>query len=419
MSVVFSIPSLASAATLILSLAACRNGSDSGGAIGEVGPEARETVAEDLRPETLGADSARQPVWADGRMVEISEPEGRSLQLETAAVERRALASRLRAMGQVLADPYRRAIVSYPFPARVSRIDARIGEWVDPGQELLVLQSEEVGEATSAFYRARADHALARANFERESQLLENGVGARKNHTLAESELRVAEANLEAAEKKLHVMGFTEEDIRRLGETHQILPTIALHAPIAGKVVTSNAVLGGMIDQGTEILTILDPTRVWVEAAVYEKDIARVKVGQRAQVSVAAYPDEAFQGIIAYVGDLLDPETRTVTARTEVPNPQMKLKPGMFAELTIELAQNGGALAVPDEAVLQDQEWSMVFVWKDSLRFEPRLVVLGTRGGGFVEVARGLQAGERVVTRGNFQLKSKLNEALLHAAHIH
>jgi len=351
--------------------------------------------------------------------VELSDDESRAIELETASVEVRALASHLQAMGQVLADPYRQAIVTYPFPARIARIEARLGDWVDPGEELLVLQSEEVGEATSSFYRAKADHELAQTNFLRESQLHEAGVGAGKNFSLAEAELRVAQANLEAAEKKLHVLGFTEEAILTLSESHQVNPVITLRAPIGGKVVTNNAVLGGMVDEATGILTILDPTRLWVEASIYEKDIARVKVGQQAQVTVSAYPEETFQGTITFISDLLDPETRAITIRTEVPNPGLKLKPGMFADLVIQLSRNGEALSVPTAAVLDDGGRPLVFVRTGPLRFEPRLVKLGAKENGFLEVLEGLKEGDTVVTRGNFQLKSKLNEAILHAAHVH
>jgi len=160
-------------------------------------------------------------------------------------------------MGRVLAHQYRQAIVSYPFPARIAEIHVRAGDWVKPGDPLVVLQSEEVGEATAAFYSANADHELAQVNFERESQLFESGVGARKNLSSAEAGLRVAEANLNAAEKKLHVLGFTEEEMQVLSETHQVNPIITLFAPIAGKVIENDMVLGGMVVEATEILMSL------------------------------------------------------------------------------------------------------------------------------------------------------------------
>jgi cobalt-zinc-cadmium efflux system membrane fusion protein len=322
-------------------------------------------------------------------------------------------------MGRVLANQYRQAIVSYPFPARIAEIHARSGTWVRPGDPLVVLQSEEVGEAASAFYGANADHELAKASFERETQLFESGVGARKNLSSAEATLRVAEAALNAAEKKLHVLGFSEEEIRVLSETHQVNPIITLFAPISGKVIQNDMVLGGMVEEATEILTIMDPSRLWVEADVYEKDIARIQTGQSAVVTVAAYPEDRFRGQITYIGDVLDPDTRTISVRTEVPNPDGKLKPGMFADLDIEVGENGKALVVPSAAVLDDEGQHLVFVRSGSNQFTPRHVTVGARNNGFIEVVAGLEPGEEVVTNGNFQLKSKLYEAVLEAGHVH
>ena len=199
-------------------------------------------------------------------------------------------------------------------------------------------------------------------NFEMETQLFESGVGARKNLSSAEASLRVAEANLNAAEKKLHVLGFTEDQIRVLAESHQVNPIITLFAPVAGRVVQNNMVLGGMVDESTEILSIMDPSRLWVEADIYEKDIAKVRSGQEVVVSVPAYPGDAFTGAITYVGDILDPDTRTITVRTEVDNLGSKLKPGMFADLLIEVSENGMALVVPSSAALDESGECLVFV---------------------------------------------------------
>lgn len=359
------------------------------------------------------------PEWAGTETLVLTAQELESIQLRTVTAEHRSVASRLSVMGQILEDRSLKAIVSYPFSARIADIEVGLGDWVQPGQTLVVLQSEEVGIALSDFYKAQADHALAQVDFERESALFENGVGARKNFSAAEAGLRVAQASLDAAEKKLHVLGFTEEQIHLLKETHQISPNIPLVSPIRGKVVTKNAVLGGMVDESTEILTILDPTRLRVEAAVYERDIARVREGQPVEVTVPAFPGEVFQGTITYISDLLDPETRTITVRTVVANPDLKLKPGMFADVSIVLSQNGGSLALPAEAILDDDGYALIFVQRSDESFEPRRVTPGISEGGWIEVVDGLATGERVVTTGNFQLKSLLYEAALEAGHVH
>jgi cobalt-zinc-cadmium efflux system membrane fusion protein len=331
----------------------------------------------------------------------------------------RSLTSELSAMGRILPNRHRTAIVSYPFTARVARIDARVGDWVGAGQKLVVLQSEEVGAAASAFYRANADYELAQLNHERAAQLFGRGVGARKHSLAAEAELRVAEANLNAAEKKLHVLGFSEEEIDVIRESHQVNPIIALYSPIAGKVTSSNVVLGEMVDESTEILTVMDPTLLWVDAEIYEKDIALIQTGQDVAISVLAYPSTLFHGSITYISDVLNEDTRTITVRTEVANPDGKLKPGMFTNVTIELSSNGTALALPDAAVLEDRGEYLVFVRVNGNCFQPRHVTLGVREGDLVEITSGIEVGDEVVTTGNFQLKSKLYEAELEVGHAH
>jgi cobalt-zinc-cadmium efflux system membrane fusion protein len=137
------------------------------------------------------------------------------------------------------------------------------------------------------------------------------------------------------------------------------------------------------------------------------------------EVTVPAFPGEVFQGTITYISDLLDPETRTITVRTVVANPELKLKPGMFADVSIVLSQNGGSLALPAEAILDDDGHALVFVQRADESFEPRRVTPGISEGGWIEVVDGLALGERVVTTGNFQLKSLLYEAALEAGHVH
>lgn len=409
---------LMTTAMVTLLLVGCSR--DSGPETAPGDPQAAGSQAESgLATLDPGEGAAQGLGWVGTETVILPDAELETVGIQTVDAKRRALAAWLPVMGRVLADQYRQAIVSYPFPARIAQIDARAGDWVKPGDALVVLQSEEVGEATSSFYRAGADFELAKVSFERESQLFENGVGARKNFTSAEADLQVAEANVNAAEKKLHVLGFSEEEIKLLQETHQINPIITLYAPIAGKVITNNAVLGGMVDESTEILTLMDLTRLWVEAELYEKDISAIQVGQRAEIQVPAYPEDTFEGTITYIGDVLDPETRSITVRTEVNNSGFKLKPGMFANLNIELHRNGTALTVPFEAVLDDQGAQFLFVRLGTHEFQPRLVTVGARENGFIEITAGLAEGETVVTNGNFQLKSKLYEAILKAGSVH
>ena len=173
-----------------------------------------------------------------------------------------------------------------------------------------------------------------------------------------------------------------------------------------------------MVDQASEIMTILDPRLLCADADIYERDIAKVRKGQKVEVSVPAYPGVVFQGTVQYVGDVIKEETRTITVRTEVENPGQRLKPGMFASLRIVLDEQNRALTVPAESVLDDKDGLMVFV-KDGDAFAPRLVSTGSRLDGFIEIVSGLEAGEEVVTAGCYQLKSKLYDEILKAAGVH
>jgi len=350
--------------------------------------------------------------------IELSDDEKDVIEIQTTKAELIPLKSKLSAMGKVLAHPYRKAIVSYAFPGRIAQIHAQIGDWVKAGQELVTLQSKEVGEAKSDFYKAKADYELAMAGCERQKKLFNRGVGAKKYFLSSETELKVAEVNLNAAEKRLHVLGFTEEQVKTIAQTHQISPSISLYSPINGKIISNKAVLGAMIDQSTEILTIMDPTILCIDAEIYEKDIARIRIGQDVDVSVPAYPKEIFMGKIYYISDVLNEETHTITIRTELNNRDYKLKPGMFANIKIILNNQSKALAVPESAVLDDGNDHLVFVQKDG-RYFPTIVNTGIRENGHVEILSGIQEGDKVVTNGAFQLKSKLYDKILKEGHVH
>ncbi len=341
--------------------------------------------------------------------ITISPQEESVIEIETVTVALKSLRKIHSAMGKVLAPRTKMAIVSYAFPARISQIHVHVGEWVKKDQLLLTLQSEEVGHAKSEYFKAMVDLELAQTNLEREKRLFDRGVGPEKNYIARQAEVRVAEASLEAAEKKLHVLGFSEEDVKRIAGTHEQNPIIPLLAPISGKIVEHQSVLGSMIDQSSELMTIMDPTMLWIDAEIYERDIAKIRTGQNVEASVPAYPDESFTGKISYIGDQLNDESRTITVRAEVKNRNYKLKPGMFADIKIHLNHASKALVLPGEAILDDSNEQIVFVKTDG-SYTPQIVEVGMKENGFCEIISGLRKGDEVVVKGNYQLKSKLHE---------
>ncbi len=374
-----------------------------------------QAVGRGFQNRSLGQQSR---TWSSEDVVELTEEEKKMVEIETITASFMPLRSQLQALGKVFAHPMRKAIVSYAFPARISEIHVRIGDWVKTGQELITLQSEEVGIAKSDFYKASADYELVKVNCERAKRLYDRGVGSQKDYLSCEAEFKVAEASLNAAEKKLHVLGFTEAQVQTIAETHQINPIITLFAPINGKILEYKVVLGAMVDQSTEILTILNPEVLVVDAEIYEKDIAKIRIGQNVEISVPAYPREKFEGKVSYISDVLTEETRTITVRVEVENKEYKLKPGMFADVTIYLNHQSEALVLPSEAILDEKGESLVFL-EISNKYIPVIVELGTREGNFIEIVKGIREGDIVVTKGNYQLKSKLYEEILQKGHVH
>ncbi len=364
----------------------------------------------------LGRTDGKGMRRTDG--ITLTGQEKEAVEIRTTLASLQPLKSELTAMGKVIARQQSKAIVSYAFPARISQIHIQIGDWVKRGQRLVTLQSEEVGNAKSDFYKAQADFELAQVSYERQQRLFERGVGAKKDSLTAEADLKVAQTSLEAAEKKLHVLGFSEQEVETISESHQINPIITLYSPISGKIIQNNAVLGGMIDQATEILVVMDPSVLWIDAEIYEKDIAKIRLGMTVELSVPAYPGETFSGKVTYIGDVLKEDTRTITVRAEVENSDYKLKPGMFASIRIALNHHSRVLVVPQDSVLEDKGDKIVFI-KRGEQFFLQVVHTGARENGYIEILQGLAEGDEVAVTGSYQLKSKLYEEILKAGHIH
>ncbi|NLF68689.1 MAG: efflux RND transporter periplasmic adaptor subunit [Candidatus Anammoximicrobium sp.] len=350
--------------------------------------------------------------------VSLSEPDRQLIGLELEQVSAKECRSTLKAMGKLVAPQTKTAIVGYAFSGRVSEVHVQIGDWVEKGQRLLTLESQEVGTAKCDFFKAVADLELATLNFEREKRLLDSGIGIEKNFAAAEAELKIAQENRDAAHKRLHVLGFDEKEVEAIAKSHQIHPAITLFAPLAGKIVKNDAVLGALVDQATQLMTVIDPTTLWVDAQIYENDLAKVKVGQKVEVRVPAYPDEVFAGSVTFISDVVDDQSRTIAVRAEVDNAEQRLKPGMFADIGLLLMEDQQALVVPRKAVLEEGLQQVVFV-KTGDAFVSRAVQTSAIDGDCLQVVAGLKAGEEIVTVGNHLLRSRLKQGVLEQAGHH
>ena len=218
-----------------------------------------------------------------------------------------------------------------------------------------------------------------------------------------------------SARQKLRLFDISEDQIAELEKSRQPLRALRVDAPIDGIVVEKMAVRGQMVEAGMKLYRLADLSIVWVQSQIYEQDLALLKLGQEADVSLSYLPDRKFRGRVTYIYPTVDEKTRTARVRMEFHNPGLFLKPGMFATVELQAELKPDALLVPDSAVLRSGEKNTVFVAIDDGHFEPRDVQLGARAdNNAYEVISGLTEGERVVTSGQFMLdsESQLREAI-------
>lgn len=307
--------------------------------------------------------------------------------------------------GSITFDADRVSHVGSRSDGRIIAVQADLGARVRLGQALAMLESVEVGRIRAEEREAEALLKIAQENHSREQRLAEQGISSRKELLEAEAQLRRAEAALHSAEDRLDVLGASHD--------HGAGGQFSLVAPFAGVVVARDASLGEMATPADTLFTVADLSEVWIELDIFERDLSRVRSGQSAAVVVTAYPGRTFPGRIVYVGDVLNPTTRTVRARVEIPNPDGALKPGMFATASIQVGGGGPPMAVIPQDALQTLEGRrVVFVPGDAPgEFRAVPVEVGeTIDGDRVVILAGITPGSRVVTAGAFALRSELSK---------
>ena len=292
---------------------------------------------------------------------------------------------------------------------------AKVGDHVTRGQALARFDNIEAGELAAQREGARADLARLRVQLgtatrqtERARRLAEIGAVPQREYEASLGEQQQVEASIRAQES---AMAGLEQRLRRFGTseaTADASSVATIPSPLAGVLVRADAAPGDVVDASTELFAVVDISRVYVQAHVFEKDLGKVRQGQAATVTVDAYPDQRFAGRVAVVGGTVDPRTRTVPVRVEVANADARLKLDMFARIDLATDATQPGLAVRREAVQTLEGRQVVFVKSGDTDFMVREVDTGRLSGPLVEITRGLAAGDVVVTAGAFKLKSAL-----------
>ncbi len=285
----------------------------------------------------------------------------------------------------------------------VSRIVVSPGQQVHQGQPMLYVSSPDYSQLRANYLKARDAHALAHKNYARAQDLYAHHAIAERDLQAAESAEIQAQADMQAAEQALKILGIPSPDT--LIEK-PVSPEVPLLAPITGEAVDRLCAPGQVIQAGqTQCFTISNMATVWVLANVYEAQLAYVHVGDPVTIKTEAYPD-AFHGKISYMGAALDPTSRTLQARIDTTNPGGRLKKDMYVTATVVAGKISNALLVPDSAVLRDAENEpFVYVAAAQNQFARRPVKVAESIAGKTQVLSGLQPGDRVAADGSLFLQ--------------
>lgn len=393
-------------------------------ALGETGaPAAREDDhAEEKQRQTDAGASAPQDSHGEGEedheeAVALTEDQLREFGIVVGSAQPGTLDVLVDLPAEIAFNGDRLAHVTPRVPGIVVKVDKSLGDSVQAGDRLAVMQSRELAEVKAEYLASRERLTLARANFERESGLRRARVTSEQEYLEAKQALAEAEIEKRSSEQKLHALGFDDGYIETLPlQPEAELTTVPLLAPFAGVVVERHATQGERIGEDTSAFVVADLSSVWLNISVYPKDLNRIRVGQA--VTVAPVDGEEARGTIRFIAPNVGEETRTARALAVLDNPAGRLRPGYFVTARVAIDTQPARIRVPKTALQTHEGDTVVFVATDE-GFVPRPVRIGRSNGDFVEIDGGLEADEPYAQTGAFTLKAQLSKAAFGDGHGH
>jgi cobalt-zinc-cadmium efflux system membrane fusion protein len=357
--------------------------------------------------------------------VVIDQAQKNEIDLKLAEVKSGFVYKTVDSPGRVGPNAELSTLVSTPSAGRALEVKARLGDAVSAGQVMAVIKSDPIGQVQSDLLQtalqAKADIIqqevqlkLSHITFDRETKLFKEQVSAKADLQAAENQLEKDEANLASlkaklealittAQERLTLLGAPADSARQVLAQKKLDPFVVIRAPRNGIVIDRSINPGELNDGSKPLFTLADLSQVWLFADIFEKDIADVKKGQEAVVSIDSLPGRTFPAKIIWVGDSISATTRTLPVRANVPNSDFHLKPGMFARMKVSVGQIP-VLLIPRSAVIQKGDKEIVFVDGGNGNYQEREIKTGVADINDTEVTDGLRAGERVVAHGDTAL---------------
>jgi RND family efflux transporter MFP subunit len=321
--------------------------------------------------------------------VQLTDQEQKAIGVETVEVKRETIRKEITAPGKVAEPETGIGTISARIGGRIDKLLINVtGATVSRGQPVALIYSPEV-------FTAGEEYRLALDNRGRLN-------ASKEEHAVSE-----ADELVRASKRRLELWGIGEQQIEEIAASDARAVQITTFSSIAGVVTKRNVAVGQYVKEGDVLFELADLSTVWVQADIYESDIPLIRTGQRVKITAPTLASGSVQGTVSFLQPSVDPQNRTMTARIQVSNPQMRLRPGMFVQVTLETPIGVGGVAVPRSAVLDTGKEKVVYVAKENGVFEKRSIEASVAGDDYYAVMRGIEPGERVVTHGSFLIDSQ------------
>ena len=341
-------------------------------------------------PATLdnGTTNSGQPITGDQSTFTVDPRRQQLINVQTTEVEVRSLEKIIRTVATLEVDE-----------TRIAYVHPKISGWIQDVFVDFTLQHVNLGDPLFSIYSPQLVST-------QEEYLLALKTAENLADSPFEHVASGARSLFEATRRRLELFDITDEQIEQLEKSGQVQKHLIIYSPASGYVVEKAAFPNMHVTPTTKIYTLADYTNIWAYVEIYENEISYVREGQLVAMSTTAYPGVVFRGNITYVYPHLNEKTRTMRVRVEFPNPDLKLKPGMYSNIEIQVPL-GATLVVPESAVLRTGKRDLVFVDLGSGTMQLRQVQVGAQAGGYYEILKGLQTGERVVSAANFLIDAE------------
>jgi membrane fusion protein, heavy metal efflux system len=351
-------------------------------------------------------------------VVQLSQDAVNRAGIAVARVEAGTSATEIRLPGVVEANAYRQVVVTPLVAGRVTKVGAALGDHVRAGRTLAEIYSPALAEAQTRYVSAKAMLDAHDRELQRTQKLVEIGAVSRQELERIHAEHEAQTAAVQSARSQLELLGLSAKALDNTPPGQGVSATTSVPAPIDGVITERGANVGLNVDSATRLFSVVDLSTVWVVAALHEKDLARVHVGDEAAITTSALPGLTVHGRVSYMDPQVNAETRTAKVRVEVPNPRGELRLGMYVDVMVSGASVSSMPVVPRISVQNVGDRTVVYLanLKDPGRFVEREVRLGQRSRDQVEVVSGVQPGDLVVTEGSFSVRAERERLGLKAA---